>query len=211
MGTSLFSLRLHASARGRLSHHLTPERTRGTLVVAGAEAIPEVPGRAAGAPGDDLGRLVEEQRRIQTEVAGVSALVHKLPAEWHSRAVHVNVAGCGGNGCHVLMGLAQLQKALQGLGHPGLEVTAFDPDTVSEANLGRQLFTEEDVGQNKALTLIHRLNIAFGLDWGAIPLDHRPYQRTPDLLISCVDSEQARALIHDRIWAVQAHYRRGLV
>jgi hypothetical protein len=63
------------------------------------------------------------------------------------------------------MGLCQLQKALQGLGHPGLQVTAFDPDTVSEANLGRQLFTESDLGQNKALTLIHRLNIAFGLDW----------------------------------------------
>ena len=77
----------------------------------------------------------------------MSAFTHKLPAEWHSRAVHVNVAGCGGNGCHVLMGLAQLQKALRGLGHPGLEVTAFDPDTVSEANLGRQLFTEEDIGQ----------------------------------------------------------------
>ena len=136
----------------------------------------------------------------------MSAFAHKLPAEWHSRAVHVNVAGCGGNGCHVLMGLAQLQKALRGLGHPGLEVTAFDPDTVSEANLGRQLFTEEDIGQNKALTLIHRLNIAFGLDWWAIPLEYRPYQRTPDLLISCVDSKQARAGIYDRIRAGKADY-----
>jgi len=127
------------------------------------------------------------------------AFVHKMPAQWHSRAAHVHVAGCGGSGCHLLMGLAQLQKALRGLGHPGLEVTAFDPDAVSEANLGRQLFTETDLGQNKALTLIHRLNIAFGLDWCAVPLEYRPYQRTPDLLVSCVDSKQARAGIHERI------------
>lgn len=104
------------------------------------------------------------------------------------------------------MGLCQLQKALQGLGHPGLQVTAFDPDNVSEANLGRQLFTECDLGQNKALALVHRLNIAFGLDWSAIPLAYRPHQSEPDLLVSCVDSKQARAAIHDRIQHGDLHY-----
>lgn len=118
----------------------------------------------------------------------------------------MHLAGCGGNGCHVLMGLCQLQRALQGLGHPGLQVTAFDPDTVSEANLGRQLFTEADLGQNKALALIHRLNIAFGLDWSAIPLAYRPHQTWPDLLITCVDSKQARAGIHERIQCGHLHY-----
>jgi PRTRC genetic system ThiF family protein len=131
---------------------------------------------------------------------------HKIPADWHRRVVRVHLAGCGGNGCHLLMGLCQLQKALQGLGHPGLQVTAFDPETVSEANLGRQLFTEADLGQNKALTLIHRLNIAFGLDWSAIPLAYRAQQSWPDLLISCVDSKQARAGIHDRIQRGHPHY-----
>jgi PRTRC genetic system ThiF family protein len=104
------------------------------------------------------------------------------------------------------MGLCQLQKALQGMGHPGIEVTAFDPDTVSESNLGRQLFTESDLGQNKALALIHRLNVAFGLDWSAIPLAYRPHQNWPELLISCVDSKQARAGIHDQIQHGRLHY-----
>lgn len=131
---------------------------------------------------------------------------HRIPAHWHTRTVRVHLAGCGGNGCHVLMGLCQLQKALQGLGHAGIEVTAFDPDAVSESNLGRQLFTESDLGQNKALALIHRLNIAFGLDWNAIPLVYRPHQAWPDLLISCVDSKQARAGIHDRIRHGRLHY-----
>lgn len=136
----------------------------------------------------------------------VSTAAHKIPAHWHTRVIRVHLAGCGGNGCHLLMGLCQLQKGLQGLGHPGMEVTAFDPDTVSEANLGRQLFTECDLGQNKALSLIHRLNIAFGLDWSAIPLAYRPQQTWPDLLISCVDSKQARAGIYDRIQHGQLHY-----
>jgi PRTRC genetic system ThiF family protein len=136
----------------------------------------------------------------------VTTAAHKVPAEWHTRVVRVHLAGCGGNGCHLLMGLCQMQKALHGLGHPGLQVTAFDPDSVSEANLGRQLFTDCDLGQNKALALIHRLNIAFGLDWGAIPLAYRPHQAWPDLLISCVDSKQARAGIHDRIQDGHLHY-----
>jgi len=139
-------------------------------------------------------------------VNSLNIVAHKVPAEWHNRVVRVHLAGCGGNGCHLLMGLCQLQKALQGLGHPGLQVTAFDPDAVSEANLSRQLFTEGDLGQNKALALIHRLNIAFGLDWSAIPLAYRPHQSWPDLFISCVDSKQARATIHDRIQHGRLHY-----
>lgn len=136
----------------------------------------------------------------------VRAAAHKIPADWHRRPVRVHLAGCGGNGCHLLMGLCQLQKALEGLGHPGLQVTAFDPDRVAEANLGRQLFTEGDLGQNKALALIHRLNIAFGLEWNAIPLAYRPRQGWPDLLISCVDSKQARAGIRDRVEHGHLHY-----
>jgi PRTRC genetic system ThiF family protein len=126
-------------------------------------------------------------------------MVHKVPNHWHARVVRVHLAGCGGNGCHFLMGLCQLQKALRGLGHPGLEITAFDPDVVTEANLGRQLFCEGDVGQNKALALIHRLNLAFGLDWNAIPLAYRPQREQADLLVSCVDSKQARSGIYGRI------------
>ena len=105
------------------------------------------------------------------------------------------------------MGLARLQKALDAWAIRALEVTAFDPDTVPRPTSAvGQLFTEADIGQNKALTLIHRLNIAFGLDWCAIPLEYRPYQRTPDLLLSSVDSKQARASIYERIRNGRADY-----
>jgi len=130
---------------------------------------------------------------------------YKVTRTLFSRVVDIHLAGCGGNGCHMLMGLCQLQTALRGLGHPGIHVTAWDPDNVSSANLGRQLFTEEELGQNKAVTLVTRANIAFGLEWDAIPLAYRA-SRVPDILISCVDSKQARATIHERVRHAAGHY-----
>ncbi len=43
-----------------------------------------------------------------------------------------------------------MNVALQVLGHPGLHVTVFDPDIITEANIGRQLFSETELGQCKA-------------------------------------------------------------
>ena len=57
--------------------------------------------------------------------------------------VTVLVAGAGGTGYQVITSLARMSVALQALGHPGLHLTAFDPDTVTEANIGRQLFSEQ--------------------------------------------------------------------
>ena len=50
--------------------------------------------------------------------------------------VTVFVIGAGGTGSQVATGLARISVALQALGHPGLHVTVFDPDTVTEANIG---------------------------------------------------------------------------
>ena len=64
--------------------------------------------------------------------------------------VTVLVAGAGGTGYQVITSLARMSVALQALGHPGLHLTAFDPDTVTEANIGRQLFSETELRLNKA-------------------------------------------------------------
>ena len=58
-------------------------------------------------------------------------------------------------GSQVITNLARMSMALQALGHPGLHVTVFDPDTVSQANIGRQLFSETELGLNKAVSLSH--------------------------------------------------------
>ena len=47
--------------------------------------------------------------------------------------VTVNLIGAGGTGSQVLTGLARLDVTLRALGHPGLFVTLYDPDIVTEA------------------------------------------------------------------------------
>ena len=119
----------------------------------------------------------------------------KLPSYFHARPVRVLLAGCGGTGSHALSGLARLHTCLRAVDHPGLEVTAADPDRVSEANVGRQLFAASDLGHPKADVLVHRLNLWYDLAWQARPepvtADFAP-DRGADLLIGCVDSAAAR-------------------
>lgn len=122
--------------------------------------------------------------------------MHITPAYFLDRRVDVVLVGCGGNGSQMLTGLARLNHALTALGHPGLRVTAFDGDTVSEANIGRQMFSPADVGQFKSVVLIHRLNAFFGLDWIARPVPAGPQELVhagPGITIMCVDSAAARA------------------
>lgn len=77
--------------------------------------------------------------------------------------VTIFVIGAGGTGSQVATGLARISVALQALGHPGLHVTVFDPDTVTEANIGRQLFSGSELGLNKAAALVTRINRFFRL------------------------------------------------
>jgi PRTRC genetic system ThiF family protein len=123
--------------------------------------------------------------------------MHRLPLDMQSRVIHVALVGCGGNGSQMLHKLARLDFALRELGRPGLAVTVYDPDTVSTANIGRQLFSPDDVGLNKAIVLVHRINMSYGFSWTARPTAYSPMQPYPndyrcDVLISCVDSAQAR-------------------
>lgn len=105
----------------------------------------------------------------------------------------VNVIGAGGTGCQVLTALARIDCALRGLGHQGLDVTAYDDDIVTRANLGRQLFTPLEVGANKAEVLITRINRFFGKDWEAKPCRY-PSEETKvaNITVSCVDNIKAR-------------------
>lgn len=83
--------------------------------------------------------------------------------------VTVCLIGCGGTGSHVMACLARISYSLRELGHPGLYVVAYDPDTVSRTNVGRQLFSPSDIGQNKALLLTTRVNTFYGSAWEAVP------------------------------------------
>ncbi len=122
---------------------------------------------------------------------------HYLPAAFDNRTIRILLAGCGGNGAQMLMGLASLDTALRAISSRSLHVTVVDDDTVSEANLGRQPFYRCDLGNSKARTLTERINLAHGLSWeavhgrvpGAIRVDDA------DMLITCVDTASARRAI----------------
>ncbi|BAI96665.1 thiazole biosynthesis adenylyltransferase ThiF [Sphingobium sp. TA15] len=119
---------------------------------------------------------------------------HYLPAALNNRPIRILLAGCGGNGGQMLMGLASLDTTLRAISSRSLDVTVVDDDIVTEANLGRQPFYRCDLGSSKARTLTERINLAHGLRWKAVQ------GRAPaaiglegiDILISCVDTASAR-------------------
>lgn len=116
--------------------------------------------------------------------------------------VTVNLLGCGGTGSQLLTNLARLHTALLALGHPGLMVYAYDDDTVSEANLGRQLFAEAEIGLFKAVVLVNRINRFFGTNWKAVNRRYdADYAEThlqegkANVFLTCVDNAASRFAI----------------
>lgn len=113
--------------------------------------------------------------------------------------VTINLIGCGGTGSQVLTSLARMNSALRALGHPGLFVRAIDSDRVSEANMGRQLFSPSEVGSYKAIALTGRINRFFGFNWEAVPQMYVPETKIKpaNITISCVDTAIARKSIKE--------------
>ena len=113
--------------------------------------------------------------------------------------ISVNLIGAGGTGSQVLTALARMNQALTELNHAGLSVRLWDDDVITEANLGRQLFAESELGLHKSVALINRTNRFFGTDWKAETikfekdnLNNLPENATTSIFISCVDSVKSR-------------------
>jgi PRTRC genetic system ThiF family protein len=108
--------------------------------------------------------------------------------------VTINVAGAGGTGSQVLTSLARMNEALVALGHPGVHVRCYDGDSVTSANIGRQLFSPADEGINKAIVLINRINRYFGYNWEAEP-SHMNGDEKSNVTITCIDTAKGRLSI----------------
>ena len=110
--------------------------------------------------------------------------------------VTVNLIGAGGTGSQVMGALARMDYALYKLGHPGLSVTVIDDDIVTEANIGRQLFSVSDIGLSKANVLATRINSFYGTDWEARKMmyDGKNFA-SANITITCVDNVNARIII----------------
>lgn len=132
---------------------------------------------------------------------------HALPKSLCRRGqpLRVLIVGAGGNGSSILLGLPYLHQAMKVWGHAGgLHVMLADGDLVSETNCVRQPFASADIGLNKAVVLINRVNLFWGLRWQAhseyFHKDSlRPNSAGPHLIIGCVDTRAARRAIQSAI------------
>jgi PRTRC genetic system ThiF family protein len=108
--------------------------------------------------------------------------------------IEVCLIGAGGTGSQVLTALARMSHSLQALGHAGFQITLWDDDVITEANRGRQLFAECEVGVTKAAALITRCNRFFGTGWKTVnkKFDGKAAHAKAAIYISCVDTVAAR-------------------
>lgn len=96
------------------------------------------------------------------------------------------VIGAGGGGSWLVPSLAML------IGHE--RVTVVDGDKLEAKNLNRQLFTEQDIGRNKAEALAAKYGVQPIPEWYSIALiDHMP----DDWIFGCVDNMPGRKAILD--------------
>ena len=143
---------------------------------------------------------------------------HRIHPELLERQVRVLVVGCGGTGSAVVAGLPYLHQALVARGHPGgLHVTVIDGDTISPTNCIRQPFARSEIGLNKAVVLVNRLNLFWGLKWDAVPAHLKPGSHISrsysvddlraHIVTGCVDTRRARAAICDAVsnWSTTSY------
>ena len=127
---------------------------------------------------------------------------HSLAPELLRRPVRILVVGCGGNGSAIAAGLPYLHQAMLVQGHPGgLDVTVMDGDAVSPTNCVRQPFSQAEIAHSKAVVLVSRINLFWGLDWHAVP-EHfcsRTSLDRVDVLVGCVDTRAARRVIAEKV------------
>jgi PRTRC genetic system ThiF family protein len=155
----------------------------------------------------------------ETNVEELVMETHRIHPELLERQVRVLVVGCGGTGSAVIAGLPYLHQSLVARGHPGgLHVTVVDGDAISPSNCVRQPFAKSEVGLNKAIVLVNRLNLFWGLKWDAVPIHLHPgtfISRSysgddlrAHIVVGCVDTRAARAAIRDAVsnWSTVSYW-----
>lgn len=124
--------------------------------------------------------------------------IHFAHSYFHApvHRITINLIGCGGTGSFILSKLARLDYALSQLDMPGIHVNVYDNDIVQQHNVGRQNFTPYDVGKNKAICLVEKINFAYGIQWQAIASYIGTSKDISDsnIFITAVDNIQTRQL-----------------
>lgn len=120
-----------------------------------------------------------------------------------SLAITITVIGAGGTGSLFLQQLARIVYAYRALYNRECVVVVCDGDRVSESNIGRQGFSPNEVGANKAYSIVSKINRFYGFDWLA-SCNYFDYKKRNDItlreyganfIISAVDSKACRKQI----------------
>ncbi len=126
--------------------------------------------------------------------------IHAIPSYFlnPTHPISICLIGCGGTGSLMATRLARLDYALRESGKLGLEVVVFDPDTVEKHNVGRQGFCPYDIGDNKAVNVVSKLNRGFGCnfkaiaDYFSIEKASKQLSTTHNIYITATDNAQFR-------------------
>lgn len=119
--------------------------------------------------------------------------MYRLDNRFAGRHFTVTVVGCGGTGGFVAESLGRLLP-------PRARLALVDHDRVEEANLGRQNFTWEDLGQFKSEALANRISKAHTLPVAYSTLQVGMTQlHYPGIVVGCVDNGLARSEIAKRV------------
>lgn len=105
----------------------------------------------------------------------------------------VVLVGCGGTGAQIARTLARIIRMMQDTGKSTPKLRFVDPDVVETKNVGRQLYTDANVGMYKSIELARRFNYALGLEIEAIPEafnheDHISSRGGSTVIIGAVDN-----------------------
>ena len=126
------------------------------------------------------------------------------------------LVGCGGTGSQLARVVARMIYSMKAAQQSIPRVSFIDPDVVEVSNVGRQLFTQAEVGMSKAEALARRFNYSLGLsiEWHNVAFDPgqhiERYQGT--ILLGAVDNHQARhtlAQTKDALWIDCGNHRNG--
>lgn len=118
----------------------------------------------------------------------------------------IYIVGLGGTGSQIARSVGRIVYDMRLAGMQVPRIVLIDPDTVEKKNVGRQMFTEGDIGQPKAHVVMRRLNMALGLDTVAIAKpaskDTIPDSGYSSLVIGAVDNHIARKEIanNSKLW-----------
>jgi PRTRC genetic system ThiF family protein len=136
----------------------------------------------------------------------------------HTHIQTLSIVGLGGTGAQIARSVARMVYDMKAARLHTPQIVLIDPDKVEQKNVGRQLYTEADVGQPKAHVLMRRFNMALGLDIIGIagPVNaERHFERWGNLIVGAVDNHLARrelAKANGAIWIDSGnHYNAGQI